>query len=44
MGITYVIAPKKNGQLRVCVNPKKVNAITISRDNYPLLICFGKGS
>ena len=32
-----VIVPKKNGKLRVCVNPKKVNEATI-RDNYPLLI------
>ena len=32
-----VVVPKKNGNLRVCVNLKKVNATTI-RDNYPLPI------
>ena len=32
-----VVVPKKNGKLRVCVNLKKINAITI-RDNYPLPI------
>ena len=32
-----VVVPKKNGKLRVCVNLKQVNAVTI-RDNYPLPI------
>ncbi len=32
-----VVVPKKSGNLRVCVNLKKVNAATI-RDNYPLPI------
>ena len=32
-----VVVPKKNGKLRVCVNLKKVNAMTI-RDHYPLPI------
>ncbi|MCO5606548.1 hypothetical protein L7F22_060736 [Adiantum nelumboides] len=32
-----VVVPKKNRNLRVCVNLKKVNAATIC-DNYPLLI------
>ena len=33
----FVVVPKKNGKLRVCVNLKKVNAATI-RDHYPLPI------
>ena len=32
-----VVVPKKNRNLRVCMNLKKVNATTI-RDHYPLLI------
>ena len=32
-----VVVPKKNGKLRVCVNLKQVNVVTI-RDNYPLPI------
>ena len=32
-----VVVPKKNGKLRVCVIPKKVNAVTIW-DHYPLPI------
>ena len=32
-----VIVPKKNKKLRVCINLKKVNAVTI-RDHYPLPI------
>ncbi|MCO5609451.1 hypothetical protein L7F22_063677 [Adiantum nelumboides] len=32
-----MVAPKKNGKLRVCINIKKVNAATI-RDNYSLPI------
>ena len=32
-----VVVPKKNGKLRVCVNLKKVNVVTI-KDHYPLPI------
>ena len=32
-----VVVPKKNDKLRVCVNLKKVNAMTI-RDHYPIPI------
>ena len=32
-----VVVPKKNGKLRVCVNLKQLNAVTIC-DNYPLPI------